>query len=59
MQDWGNDFVPSNITVSIVVARQFLDRQPTPNSGILRILREIRADGFPFHDALQRFDEAR
>ena len=58
MQDWGNDFVPSDITVNIVVARQFLDRQPPPNPGILRILQEIRAKGFPLHDALRRFDEA-
>ena len=58
VQDWGNDFVPSNITVNIVVARQFLDRQPAPNPGILCILREIRAEGFPLHDALRCFDKA-
>ena len=59
VQDWGNNFVPSDITVNIVVARQFLDRQPAPNPGILRILREIRAESFPLHDALRRFNEAR
>ena len=55
VRDWGNDFVPSDITVNIVVARQFLDRQPPPNPGILRILREIRAKDL--HDALRRFNK--
>ena len=59
VRDWGNDFVQSDVMVNIVVARQFLDRQPPPNPGILRILREIRAKGFPLHNALRRFEEAR
>ena len=58
VQDWGNDFVPSDITVNIVVARQFLDLQPAPNPSVLSILQEIRAEGFPLHDALRHFDGA-
>ena len=57
VQDWGNDFVPSNITANMVEARQFLDWQSPPNPAILRILRELRAKDL--HDALRHFDKER
>ena len=57
VQDWGNDFVPSDITANMVEARQFLDRQPPPNPAILRILRELRAEDL--HNALCCFDKER
>ena len=57
VQDWGNDFVPSDITDNIVEARQFLDQQPPPNPALLRILRELRTK--ELHAALRRFDKER
>ena len=39
VQDWGNDFVPFDITANMVEARQFLDWQLSPNPALLRILQ--------------------
>ena len=71
VQDWGNDFVPSNIAANIVVAREFLDQQPAPDCHMLGFLQEIRVTGKSIagylryydglcaehHDALQHLDE--
>ena len=45
VQDWGNDFVPSDIADNIVIVREFLDQQPAPHPCMLDLLREIRAKG--------------
>ena len=44
VQDWDNNFIPSDITTNLEEASQFLDRSPPPNPALLRILREICTD---------------
>ena len=50
-QEWGNDFVPSDITSNLEYARQFLVQSDLPNPALLRILRETLTD--ELHDALR------
>ena len=57
VQDWSNDFVPSDIAANIVVAREFLDQQPAPDCCMLSLLQEIRVEGRPIAEFLQYYDE--
>ena len=57
VQEWGNDFVPSDITTNLEIARQFLGRSPPPNPALLRILQETLTD--ELHVALRCENEER
>ena len=57
VQDWGNNFVPSDITTNLEEARQFLDRSPPPNPALLRILQETLTN--ELHATLCRDDKER
>ena len=57
VHEWGNDFVPSDITANLENARQFLDQSPPLNPALLRILRETLTE--ELHGALRRENEER
>ena len=55
--EWGNDFVPTDISTNLEEARRILDQSPPPNPALVRLLREHLTN--ELHNALRRQNEER
>ena len=55
--EWGNDFVPTDISTNLEEARRILDQSPPPNPALVRLLREHLTN--ELHSALNRRNDER